>query len=120
MSMTVRAAPIYVGPLKVAELTEATVTFKANGELIITIEEVVKSKGVVTTEVTADTVVPFGGLTVDMVGLLIHQTEVQVGVLTNGTYYTVTGTFDEASIKTMVKSGSTTGSFKFSGGTPQA
>jgi hypothetical protein len=38
----------------------------------------------------------------------------------NGTFYTVTGTFDEASIKTMIKSGSTTGSFKFSGGTPQA
>jgi hypothetical protein len=120
MAMTVRAAPIYVGPLKIAELTEATVTFKANGELLVTIEEVVKTQGVVTTELTADTVVPFGGLGVDMVGLLINQTNVQVGVLMNGTFYTVTGTFDEASIKTMIKSGSTTGSFKFSGGTPQA
>jgi hypothetical protein len=117
--MHVRSAPIYVGPSKIAELTEATVTFKANGELIVTMEEVVKTKGVVTTEVTADTVVPFGGLSVNMVGMLIDQTEVQIGVLTNGAYYTVNGTFDEASIKTMVKSGSTTGAFKFSGGTPQ-
>jgi hypothetical protein len=118
MSMTVQVAPVYVGPLKLAEMTEATVTFKANGELIVTIEEVVKTTGVVTTEITAETVVPFGGLTIDMVGLLVNQTSVQVGVLMNGNFYTVTGTFDEASIKTMVKSGSTTGSFKFSGGTP--
>ena len=120
MTMRVQAVPIYVGPLKVAELTEATITFKANGELLVTMEEVVKTKGVVTTEISADALVPFGGMTVDMVGLTVAQTDVQVGVLMNGNYYTVDGTFDEATVKTMIKSGSTTGSFKFSGGTPQS
>lgn len=117
--MIVRSAPLFVGNLKLAELKEITVTFKANGETIVLSEEVVKSQGVTTTEVSFDTVVPVTGLSINLYSVMINQAGLSLTIPFNGVTYTVAGSFDEATFKSVVQSGATTGSFKFTGGTPK-
>lgn len=117
--MRVRALSIYIGSVPIAEMSEATITFKANGELVVVVNEVVKTKGVTTTEFTAETLTPVEGYTVDMVGMLLLQSPTVILLPIANQFYSVKGTFDEVAIKTMIKSGMTTASFKWSGGSPQ-
>jgi hypothetical protein len=116
--MKVKAVSLLIGVTKIAELMEVTITFKANGEIIPVSDEVIKSKGVTTTDLSFETVAPVGGYGVDMVRAMIEQNDTSILIPMLGAFFSATGTFDEASIKSIVKSGMTTGSFKWSGGTP--
>lgn len=118
MPMIIRSAPVFVGSLKIGELKEVTCTFKSNGELVVLSDEVLKSKGVTTSEVSFETVVPTTGLALDLFQIMIVQADINVTIPFNGKTYDITGTFDEATLKSVVQSGMTTGSFKFTGGTP--
>jgi hypothetical protein len=120
MAMIVRSAPVYVGDLKIAELKEVTCSFKCNGELAVLSDEVIKSKGITTTEVSFQTVVPVTGLRLDLFAVTIAQAGVSIAIPFNGKTYNIDGTFDEATFKSVVQSGMSTGDFKFTGGTPIA
>ena len=114
----VRSAPLYVGDIKVATLKELTCSFKSNGELAVLSDEVIKSKGITTTEISFETVVPVTGLNIDLFAVTIAQAGVSIAIPFNGKTYNVDGTFDESTFKSVVQSGMSTGSFKFTGGTP--
>lgn len=115
----VRAAPLFVaGSTKVGELTELTVSIKSNGERIVTEAGIIKTKGRATTDVDFETVVPVDGMSFDAFGAAIQQVSLDIVIPFNGRFYGVTGSFDEATFKSIVQSGKATGSFKFTGGTP--
>lgn len=114
----IRSAPLFVGNAKLAELKEVTCSFKSNGELVVVSDEVLKSKGVTTSEVSFESVVPVTGMSIDVFGVMIAQADLVITVPFNGVSYNILGSFDEGTLKSIVMSGMTTGSFKFTGGTP--
>ena len=119
MSTVLRTArPLYMGALMVGTLKELTCSFKSDGELAVLSDEVIKSKGITTTEISFETVVPVTGLNIDLFAVTIAQAGVSIAIPFNGKTYNVDGTFDESTFKSVVQSGMSTGSFKFTGGTP--
>ena len=119
MSTVLRTArPLYMGALMVGTLKELTCSFKSDGELAVLSDEVIKSKGITTTEISFETVVPVTGLNIDLFAVTIAQAGVSIAIPFNGKTYNVDDTFDESTFKSVVQSGMSTGSFKFTGGTP--
>lgn len=116
MASQTSAAILKVNGRKVGELTEATATVKSNGQLLPTADDIVKSRGKATAEVTYGIVIPSGGARPDIPTLVINQTICSVTMQYGGKMIEVTGTFDQAAIKTTVNQGSTDGNFTFSGG----
>ena len=118
-SGTVRAAELYVaGHGKVAELRELSFSVKPQGERVSTSGATVKSKGAVVTDIDFSTVVPLKGMRVRLMKMAIAQEDLTIIIPVDGTRYAVDGTLDEASFKSIVQSGMTTGDFKFGGGEP--
>ena len=67
MSTVLRTArPLYMGALMVGTLKELTCSFKSDGELAVLSDEVIKSKGITTTEISFETVVPSACLALDL------------------------------------------------------
>lgn len=118
MASKVRAVSLYINNTKIGELREVTITFKTNGERIHTIDETVKTVGAVDTDLTFETIVPEQGLKLDMFLLTINQPYTTIMIPANGQNYSCEGTFDEATLKSIVQTGATTGSWKWSGGKP--
>lgn len=110
------AAIIKVSGRKVAELTEATATVKSNGQLLVTSDDIIKSRGKATAEVSFGAVIPTGGMKVDMLTLTINQKFISITMQYGGGMIEVSGTNDQATIKTNVAQGATDGNFTFSGG----
>jgi len=101
---------------KVGELTEATFTVKANGQLITTADEVIKSRGKATAEVTYTRVRPTVGVAFSVARAVIAQSVHTVtGQLPGGELIAVTGTFDQTAVKTNVGQGMTDENPTFSG-----
>jgi hypothetical protein len=119
MEFDVKAAPFFIsGKTKIGELTEGTVSIKGNGERVIVESGVIKTTGRATTDIDMEGLVPVNGMTFDAFAATISQQKITFMVQFNGHFYSVRGSFDEATMKTMVASGKTTGSFKFTGGQP--
>lgn len=115
----VRGSVFFAGNIKIADLMDGSATFKSNGELLVTVDEVIKTKGVVTSEYSFGTAMPATGMKgADLVQVSIDQVPLTLNFVANGRTYAVEGTFDEVTIDTKIASGSTTGKFKFSGGKP--
>jgi hypothetical protein len=109
------AAIIKVQGRKVGELTEATATVKSNGQLLPTSDVIIKSRGKPTGEVTFSSVIPTGGMKVDMITLTINQKFIAITMQYHGGMIEVSGTNDQGAIKTNVAQGATDGTFTFSG-----
>jgi len=109
------AAILKVKARKVGELTEATATVKSNGQLLPTSDDIIKSRGKPTAEVTFGTVIPVAGMQVNIPTLVITQEYCSVTMQYGGGLIEVTGTFDQGAIKTNVAQGATDGNFTFSG-----
>jgi hypothetical protein len=118
MALKVRAVALYIDNNKIGELREVTLTFKTNGERIHTIDGAVKTVGAVDTDLTFETIVPETGLKLNMFELTIEQPYTNIMIPANAQNYSCEGTFDEATLKSIVQTGATTGSFKWSGGKP--
>ncbi len=118
MASKVKAVALYIDNNKIGELREVSMTFKTNGERIHTIDETVKTVGAVDTDITFETIVPEDGLSLDMFKLTIEQPYTTILIPANAQNYSCEGTFDEATLKSIVQTGATTGSFKWSGGKP--
>lgn len=118
MATKVKAVSLYIDNQKIGELREVSLTFKTNGERIHTLDETVKTQGAVDTDVTFETIVPDDGLSVDMFKLTVDQPYTTLLIPANAQNYSIEGTFDEATLKSIVQTGATTGSFKWSGGKP--
>ncbi len=113
----VKAAPFFIsGKTKIGELTEGTVSIKGNGERIVVESGVIKTTGRSTTDIDMEGLIPVKGMSFDAFAATIAQTKLTFMIQFNGKWYSVRGSFDEATMKTMVASGKTTGSFKFTGG----
>jgi hypothetical protein len=110
------AAILAINNRKVADLTEATVTIKSGGQLIATADDIIKSRGKATAEVTFTRSRPVAGSTFSVVDATIRQT---VGVVTmqiqGGELIEITGTFDQTALKTQIASGMTDENPTFSG-----
>ncbi|MEJ7728216.1 MAG: hypothetical protein WKG00_03290 [Polyangiaceae bacterium] len=76
--MEMKFVAIYVGPKKLAEIEETKFSFMSNGEQLVSIDEVVESTGVLTAEGTFDTLLPFGGASVDAIDLVLGQKIVEL------------------------------------------
>lgn len=120
MALKVQAVPVYVNNVKLGELTDVDITFMTNGEQIPTIDEVMQTKGVVTTEASFGSAVPAAGRSLDVVSLVVDQVDVTLGFAADGRYWSIDGVLVSENIKSTVKSGSTTGTTKFQGGKPIA
>lgn len=116
MASQTSAAILKVKGRKVGELTEATVTVKSNGQLLPTADDIVKSRGKATAEVTYGYVIPSQGARPDIPTMVITQEVCSVTMQYAGKMIEVTGTFDQAAIKTNVSQGATDGNVTFSGG----
>ena len=110
------AAILKVNKRKQGELTEATVTVKANGQLLVTADDIVKSRGKATADVTFGSVIPTGGMRTDIPTLVVNQRFITIEMQYGGGLIEVSGTFDQAALKTNVAQGATDGNFTFSGG----
>lgn len=118
MASKVKAVALYIDGNKIGEMREVSMTFKTNGERIHTIDETVKTIGAVDTDITFETIVPEEGLTLDMFKLTLEQPYTTILIPANAQNYGCEGSFDEATLKSIVQTGATTGSFKWSGGKP--
>ncbi len=117
LAFKVAAASVFIsGKGKIGELREVSVSAKTQGERANTSDGTVKSKGAVVTDVDFSTIVPVKGLRIDMFQLLLNQDEITIIAAFNGKTYATDGTFDEATFKSVVQSGMSTGDFKFGGG----
>lgn len=118
MALKVRAVALYVDNTKIGEMREVSITFKTNGERIHTLDETIKTVGAVDTDITFETIVPESGMKLDIFKLTIEQPCTTCLIPANAQNYSCEGTFDEATLKSIVQTGATTGSFKWSGGKP--
>lgn len=109
------SAIVKVNGRKVAEMTNATFDIKSGGQLIVTADDIVKSRGKATAEVSYETVLSTGGSRFSTTSAAIDQTPCTVTGQYDGEMIEVKGTFDGATIKTDVPKGQTDGSHKFSG-----
>lgn len=100
---------------KVANMTEATATVKSNGQLMPTADDIIKSKGKATAEVTFGAIIPVRDLSVNVGQLTISQKVCSVTMQHGGGMIEVVGTFDQAAYKTAVNTGSTDLNGTFSG-----
>ena len=117
---TVRAADLYIsGKGKIGEIREVTFSVKPQGERVNTSGGTVKSKGAVVTDIDFSTVIPVKGMRVSLFRSAVQQEDLVIVIPFDGTRWAVAGTLDEATMKSMVQSGMTTGDFKFGGGEPQ-
>lgn len=110
------AAILKVKARKIGELTEATATVKSNGQLLPTSDDIIKSRGKATAEVTFGTVIPTGGSRVKITRLVITQEFCTVTMQHGDGMIKVSGTFDQSATKTNVAQGATDNNVTFSGG----
>jgi hypothetical protein len=96
-------------------MTTVTFDVKSNGQLIVTADDIVKSKGKATAEVSYETILSVGGSRFSTTKAAIAQTWCSITGQYDGEMIEVTGTFDAATIKSDVAKGQTDGSHKFSG-----
>jgi hypothetical protein len=116
-SFKVSAAALHVpGGRKLGELQEVTVGVKANGELLVCSAGVSKSVGTPTGEISFTAIVPRKGMGFNAFKATLEQTNFDLKVNYGGMVFVITGTFDDATFKSIVSSGKSTGDFKFSGG----
>lgn len=109
------AAIVKINGRKVGEITEATATVKSNGQLLPTADDIIKSRGRATAEITFSRVRPVNGVPFSVAKAAINQT---VGTMTmqyGGEMIEVTGTFDQTAIKTNISQGATDESGTFTG-----
>lgn len=122
---TFKFAPLYIaggsgGSKKVGEIEEVRASFMSNGDQLISIDEVAESTGIVTTEGSFNTVLPYGQASVDMLDLMLKQTPVEIGFgPVNGKFYKAAGKINRAEVTSTARSGTTRGVFSFRGGTPK-
>lgn len=117
VSTTVRAADLYIsGKGKVGELRELSISVKPQGERVNTSGGTVKSKGAVVTDIDFSTIIPKKGMKTSLFKMALQQEDLTIVIPIDGTRYAVDGTLDEATLKSVVQSGMTTGDFKFGGG----
>lgn len=114
-----RFTSIYIGSNKVADIEQVKLSFMSNGEQLVSVDAVAESTGVVTSDATLDTVMPIGGMAVDIVQMVLDQLAVSLGGEFNGNFYTCPGKFIKADVSSVVKSGVTKGNFQFRGAKPQ-
>jgi hypothetical protein len=100
---------------KVAEMTTVSFDLKSNGALIVTADDVVKSRGKATCEASYETIRAVGGSRFDVESAVINQTVLALTLQVDGGMFEVTGTFDSTTVKGDVAKGQTDGSHKFSG-----
>lgn len=110
------ATILSVNSRKVGELTEANITIKSNGQLITTADDIIKSKGKATADVSYKRVRPVSGVVFSVADATVRQTVCAITAqLPGGEFIEVTGTFDETAFTTNVAQGMTDESPKFSG-----
>ncbi len=115
MANQTSAAVLRINGKKVGELTECSVAVKSNGQLLPTADDIIKSRGKPTAEVTFGRVRPVNGVSIPVMALLLNQTISAVTMQYGGETIEVTGTFDASTIKTMINSGQTDENGTFSG-----
>jgi len=108
-------AIVKIDGIKVAEMTQATVSNKANGQLIVTADDVIKSRGKATGEVKFDTVYAVGGSRFSVNRAVVEHTWCTVTMQLDGEMLVIEGTFDGSDTKSEVAKGQTDGSHSFSG-----
>lgn len=109
------SAIVKVNGRKVAELTTVTFDIKSGGQLIVTADDIIKSRGKATAEVSYETVLAVGGSRFSTTQAAINQTQCTITGQYDGEMIEVSGTFDGATIKSDMAKGQTDGSHKFSG-----
>lgn len=109
------AAIVKINNRKVGEVTEATATVKSNGQLLPTADDIVKSRGKATAEITGSRVRPVNGVAFDIGKATINQTVGTMSMQYGGGLIEVTGTFDQTAIKTNISQGATDENWTFSG-----
>jgi len=109
------SAIVKINGRKVAEMTQATVSNKANNALIVTADDVIKTRGKPTAEVSFETIYAVGGSRFDVNAAVLAQTVCTVTMQIDGGMLEVKGTFDSSDTKTDIAKGQTDGSHKFSG-----
>ena len=115
-----RAASVYLGPLKIAEITSNNYSIMPNVSNAYGSEGVLgQNIGAVETSFDFDTVVPTQGMEIDIPAIIMSSAAVTIGATINGGLHMVDGRFSEASFSSSTKDGTSTGKFKFIGGAPR-
>ena len=105
-SFKVSAAALHVpGGRKLGELQEVTVAIKANGELLVCSAGVSKSTGTPTGDISFTAIVPRKGMSFNAFQATLDQTSFDLKVPYGGSVFVVSGTFDDATFKSIVSSG---------------
>lgn len=115
MKFRTKAADLLAAGVKIGEMTDVTVSIKGSGERIPTSDGVIKTVGQPVADVDFESLTPTTGMKFNAFRATLEQTVLAVSATFNGEVYVVEGTFDEGTMKSVVSSGKTTGSFKFSG-----
>jgi hypothetical protein len=100
---------------KVAEMTNVSFDIKSGVALLVTADDIIKSKGKPTCEASYETIFAVGGSRFDVATATINQTWCSLTFQYDGAMLEVTGTFDSTTVKGDVAKGQTDGSHKFSG-----
>ena len=111
----IAAAILLIDNKKVGELTEASVSVKSNGQLITTADEVMKTIGKATAEISYTVAMPIGGLPINPAQLAISQQWCVVQFVYAGLNLISQGTFDQTDLSTNIGSGMTDQKPRFSG-----
>lgn len=111
----IAAAILLIDNKKVGELTEASYSVKANGQLVVTADEVMKTIGKSTAEISFTVAMPVAGLTINIAELAITQQWCVVQFVYAGLNLISQGTFDQTDFSSNIGSGMTDQKPRFSG-----
>ena len=116
-----KAAPVYVGSQKWAELQNCSLDIESNDEPQEGIDAYLgDSEGIIMCTLECDTIVPYGGQSVNVLDLIKNKKNVNVGVLVDGKLLQVQMRCRKYGVKSQSKNGTVKGTFSFGGGEPSA
>lgn len=115
----IRALPLYIDGLKVAEVSNGTYDIATGDEIQIATDGVMGlSDGAATTNMSFNTIVPVIGMKAKVDDMLINKKYIDIGIPVNGAFHTCTGRLVTGSYSWDHKNGTCTGAFTFNGGPP--
>lgn len=119
-SQKVRAASLYVGGSKIAEMEGNDYDITGGDEAMFGDPGYLgHSEGAITTKVACNGILPVAGMKVSLVDLMLKKKDVSVALsLIDGRIHRITMRVTQAQVKSTHKNGMQSGSFTFEGGEP--
>ena len=119
-NLVVRAGATYLNDAKVAEASEAELTFNPRRQDMFGAEGWMGlTHGAITMDARVTILVPVSGTQPDFIDDLLNQNDVELAMVIDGRVFRITGGYTQGTMRYNTETGRCEGTFAINGGKPQ-